>query len=74
MRKGYARRPQDDSPAAVANYITPGGLKRLKEEHEFLLVKDRPTVPEGAAWVASKGDRSDNASDPYVQCSRFTVR
>jgi transcription elongation factor GreB len=68
MRKGYTRRPQDDSPAvAVANYITPGGLKRLKEEHAFLLVKDRPTVTEAVAWAASNGDRSENADYQYAK-------
>ena len=45
MRKGFTRSPQDDSPAVhVKNYITPGGLERLKEEHQFLLNKDRPAV------------------------------
>jgi len=45
MRKGSTRRPQDDSPAVhVRNYITPGGLERLKAEHRFLLTKDRPAV------------------------------
>ena len=62
MRKGSSRRPQDDSPAVhVKNYITPGGLDRLKEEHRFLLTRDRPTVTEVVAWAASNGDRSENA-------------
>ena len=52
MRKGSTRRPQDDSPAVhVKNYITPGGLERLKEEHQFLLNKDRPAVAEVVACV-----------------------
>src|SRR5580692_8044659 len=66
MRKGFTRRPQDDSPAVQAkNYITPGGLKRLKEEHQFLLIKDRPAVTEVVAWAASNGDRSENADYQY---------
>jgi transcription elongation factor GreB len=62
MRKGSTRRPQDDLPAVqVKNYITPGGLERLKEEHRFLLIKDRPAVGEVVAWAASNGYRSENA-------------
>ena len=68
MRKGSTRRPQDDSPAVhVKNYITPGGLERLKEEHQFLLTKDRPTVTEVVAWAASNGDRSENADYQYAK-------
>ena len=68
MRKGSTRRPQDDSPAVQAkNYITPGGLERLKEEHRFLLFKDRPAVAEVVAWAASNGDRSENADYQYAK-------
>ena len=68
MRKGSTRRPQDDSPAVpVKNYITPGGLERLKEEHAFLLNKDRPTVTVVVAWAASNGDRSENADYQYAK-------
>jgi len=68
MRKGSTRRPQDDSPAVqVKNYITPGGLERLKEEHAFLLNKDRPAVAVVVAWAASNGDRSENADYQYAK-------
>jgi len=68
MRKGSTRRPQDDLPAVhVKNYITPGGLERLKEEHRFLLIKDRPAVAEVVAWAASNGDRSENADYQYAK-------
>ncbi|HZL25246.1 MAG TPA: transcription elongation factor GreB, partial [Acidobacteriaceae bacterium] len=66
--KGSTRRPQDDSPAVhVKNYITPGGLERLKEEHSFLLNKDRPAVAVVVAWAASNGDRSENADYQYAK-------
>ena len=66
MRKGFTRRPQADEPAAqVKNYITPGGLQRLKEEHRFLLTRERPAVVVVVAWAASNGDRSDNADYRY---------
>jgi len=34
-----------DEPATrVKNYITPSGLQRLKDERQFLLTRERPTV------------------------------
>lgn len=66
MRKGFTRRPRQDDPATLGkNYITPSGLQRLKEEHRFLLIKDRPAVAEVVAWAASNGDRSENADYQY---------
>ena len=47
------------------NYITPGGLQRLKEEHRFLLTRERPAVTKVVAWAASNGDRSENADYQY---------
>ena len=43
------------------NYITPEGLQRLKDEHRFLLTRERPAVTQVVAWAASNGDRSENA-------------
>ena len=66
MRKGFTRRPHADEPATPGkNYITPGGLQRLKDEHRFLLTRERPAVTEVVAWAASNGDRSDNADYQY---------
>lgn len=66
MRKGFTRKPKPDAPAAPAkNYITPSGLERLKEEHRFLLTRERPAVVEVVAWAAGNGDRSDNADYRY---------
>jgi transcription elongation factor GreB len=66
MRKGFTRRPQADAPETLAkNYITPGGLQRLKDEHRFLLTRDRPAVAEVVAWAAGNGDRSENADYQY---------
>ena len=47
------------------NYITPGGLQRLKDEHRFLLARERPAVTEIVTWAASNGDRSENADYQY---------
>ena len=66
MRKGFTRKPQGDEPATQGkNYITPSGLQRLKDEHQFLLTRDRPAVAEVVAWAASNGDRSENADYLY---------
>jgi transcription elongation factor GreB len=66
MRKGFTRKPQADVPGAPAkNYITPGGLERLKDEHRFLLTRERPAMTEVVAWAAGNGDRSDNADYRY---------
>ncbi len=47
------------------NYITPNGLQRLKDEHRFLLTRERPAVTQVVAWAASNGDRSENADYQY---------
>ena len=66
MRKGFTRKPQPDAPTTpVKNYITPSGLERLKDEHRFLLSRERPAVTEVVAWAASNGDRSENADYQY---------
>ncbi len=66
MRKGLTRKPQADEPATQSkNYITPGGLQRLKDEHRFLVTRERPAVTEVVAWAASNGDRSENADYQY---------
>jgi transcription elongation factor GreB len=51
--------------AAIKNYITPDGLQRLKDEHRFLLTRERPAVTQVVAWAASNGDRSENADYQY---------
>ena len=66
MRKGFTRQPKPDEPATpVKNYITPSGLERLKDEHRFLLTRERPAVTEVVAWAAGNGDRSENADYQY---------
>jgi transcription elongation factor GreB len=66
MRKGFTRKPAADAPGPrLKNYITPSGLQRLKDEHKFLLMKERPAVTQMVAWAASNGDRSENADYQY---------
>ena len=52
-------------PAGARNYITPGGLQRLRDEHRFLLTRERPAVTKVVAWAAANGDRSENADYQY---------
>src|ERR1700752_2033986 len=47
------------------NYITPGGLQRLRDERRFLLTRERRAVTAVVAWAASNGDRSENADYQY---------
>jgi transcription elongation factor GreB len=62
-----ARHPKKEEEPAVRlkNYITPGGLQRLKDEHRFLLNRERPAVTQVVTWAAGNGDRSENADYLY---------
>ena len=73
MRKGFTRKPQGDEPATRGkNYITPSGLQRLKDEHRFLLTRERPAVKEVVAWAASKaiGVKTPTISTASGGCGR----
>jgi transcription elongation factor GreB len=60
------REPVREAPGPKQkNYITPAGLQRLKDEHRFLLNRERPAVTQVVAWAASNGDRSENADYQY---------
>jgi transcription elongation factor GreB len=61
MGKAVTKEPA----VAVKNYITPDGLQRLKDEHRFLLARERRAVTQVVAWAASNGDRSENADYQY---------
>ena len=58
-------RKKAKDPGADKNYITPGGLQRLRDERRFLLTRERPAVTQVVAWAASNGDRSENADYQY---------
>ena len=40
---------REEAGLTLKNYITPAGLQRLKDEHRFLLSRERPAVVLGAA-------------------------
>jgi transcription elongation factor GreB len=56
---------REEAAPSFKNYITPAGLQRLKDEHRFLLTRERPAVVKVVAWAASNGDRSENADYLY---------
>ncbi len=47
------------------NYITPRGYKRLRDEHFYLRLAERPKVVEEVSYAAAMGDRSENAEYIY---------
>lgn len=51
----------------LKNYITPAGLQRLKDEHQFLMNRERPAVTRVVSWAAGNGDRSENADYLYAK-------
>ena len=62
------REPVREAPGpTLKNYITPAGLQRLKDEHRFLMNRERPAVTQVVAWAASNGDRSENADYLYAK-------
>ena len=60
-----SRKPTPSAPDPFKNYITPGGVKRLRDELHFLLTRERPAMTEVVAWAAGNGDRSENADYQY---------
>ena len=66
MSKSLRKPDAETAPSGgVKNYITPGGLQRLKDEERFLLTRERRAVTAVVAWAASNGDRSENADYQY---------
>ncbi len=65
MTRTPLRQPARETKPPGKNYITPNGLQRLRDEHRFLLTKERPAVTKVVAWAAANGDRSENADYQY---------
>lgn len=47
------------------NYISPEGLRRLRERYEALFAVERPKMVETVSWAAGNGDRSENGDYIY---------
>ena len=54
---------QMDTPRS--NYITPEGVKRLRDELDWLWKEERPRVTQAVSEAAAQGDRSENADYIY---------
>ncbi|MGH8293966.1 MAG: transcription elongation factor GreB [Steroidobacteraceae bacterium] len=50
---------------AASKYITPEGVRHLREELEQLWRVERPKVTQAVAEAAAQGDRSENAEYTY---------
>ena len=47
------------------NYITPGGLRALRDRYDHLFAVERPQLVETISWAAGNGDRSENGDYIY---------
>lgn len=74
MSKAFVRESNEDDeglspslvlPSGTKNYITPFGYKRLKDELEDLVKRERPKIVDVVSWAASNGDRSENGDYIY---------
>ncbi len=55
----------DPLPQGFKNYVTPNGLRLLRDELDGLRRIERPKVVEVVAWAAANGDRSENGDYIY---------
>jgi transcription elongation factor GreB len=56
---------RQESGAARSNYITPEGVKALRDELDYLWKEERPRVTQAVSEAAAQGDRSENADYIY---------
>ncbi|MFZ5478678.1 MAG: transcription elongation factor GreB [Myxococcota bacterium] len=49
----------------MPSYISPAGHKRIVDEYNWLLHKERPRITAEVAYAASLGDRSENSEYLY---------
>ena len=84
MNKAFTKETDNDDeletgapalPVGFKNYITPAGLKKLKDELLELIDRERPQVVQTVSWAASNGDRSENGDYIYGKRRiRFLVK
>ncbi|MEM7173355.1 MAG: transcription elongation factor GreB [Pseudomonadota bacterium] len=55
----------DPLPKGQKNYVTPNGIRLLREEYDALRRVERPKIVEVVAWAAGNGDRSENGDYIY---------
>jgi transcription elongation factor GreB len=52
-------------PPETKNYMTPQGLRLIREEFEHLVKVERPEIVQVVSWAAGNGDRSENGDYIY---------
>jgi transcription elongation factor GreB len=52
-------------PAGTRNYVTPRGLRLLRDELKRLMEVERPELVRVVSWAAGNGDRSENGDYLY---------
>ncbi len=77
MSKAFTKETETEEPEADApdtpdplpkdfkNYVTPNGLRLLRDELDGLRRIERPKVVEVVAWAAANGNRSENGDYIY---------
>ncbi len=55
----------DPQSKGFKNYVTPNGLRLLRDELDSLRRVERPKVVDVVAWAAGNGDRSENGDYIY---------
>ena len=55
----------DPLSTGLKNYVTPNGLRLLRDELDSLRRVERPKVVDVVAWAAGNGDRSENGDYIY---------
>ncbi len=75
MSKAFTKETETDAteldaqgaplPKDLKNYVTPNGLRLLRDEFDLLRQIERPKVVETVAWAAGNGDRSENGDYIY---------
>jgi transcription elongation factor GreB len=55
----------DPLPKGLKNYVTPNGLRLLRDEFDHLRRVERPKMVEVVTWAAGNGDRSENGDYIY---------
>ncbi len=49
----------------MSSPITPAGYRKIVDEYEWLINKERPRITAEVGWAASLGDRSENSEYIY---------
>lgn len=60
-----AQGEKTDRNGDLARYVTPAGLRVMRDELSHLMRVERPSIVEIVSWAAGNGDRSENGDYIY---------